>query len=262
MPSTMVRLTAALTMTGLLVGACGSAPKPQPAAASKQTPTQDKSAQPRSDSELGLRDKAGKLKGERSEGDAARTIAEGAGVGCIVGAIIGGALFGRAGAAVGCAAGLVAGGGVGYGVAQSKADYIAQEEDLDKLIVEAKRQNEVLSSLLADLEQVIAKDQAELSKLEKDYNAGQLQLSEVHAELVEVNSNRVIVRQSADGLRQVAAALRVRVKESEKDGAAKDLKLLEEQAVQLENATNRLAELEVTMNRFVDTIQLETPGAS
>lgn len=148
--------------------------------------------------------------------DYEQTVSEGTVLGIAAGALIGGAIGaaqgrGGGGALGGAAIGALAGGLLGNlggrAVAESKADQIHQESQLDKAIAQARAGNAKLASIVGMAGRLVAARRAELARLEKtgDDTSRRRLAAGLAEEVATLDASIATARNTRDTLRANAA---------------------------------------------------------
>ena len=183
----------------------------------------------------------------------------GASIGAVLGAVLGALLDGGRGAARGAAAGAALGGVAGYAygshVATQKAKYASREEWLDACLTQAEQTRQATTAYNARLREELVRLDKETRALEKAYNQGRVNRSNLRSEeqLIQKRiseTEQQIQRAEAEASQQNSVVQDARAGgneekadrlEAEVRGLREQVDQLKEQSAQLATMSHRMA---------------------
>jgi len=178
-----------------------------------------------------------------------RTILEGAGVGALAGAGIGAAAC-RGDLScilIGAAAGAAAGSAGGYYYAQKKEGYVNEEQRLDAIIADIRKDNQNLEGLVKDAQTVAAADKQKMDQVDKALAANTISQEQAKRELAAVDDNREVLEDTIANLKdrrdewsEVAQKARADTDTAQMARLDREIKTLENQIALLENELDAL----------------------
>lgn len=180
-----------------------------------------------------------------------QTVAEGALTGCAVGLLVGllssnrGGGAAAQGAIIGCAAGAAVGGATGYYVANKQEQYANEEERLNSMTDDVRKDNERLAQLIQTSRQVIAEDTKTLESLEKRIAAGTMTKDKARDELARIDDNTKYMNETLAKLKEkheeyVLARQQTGGSKAQAQAMDQEINTLEKQIAQLEGDINGL----------------------
>lgn len=178
-----------------------------------------------------------------------RTILEGAGIGALAGAGIGAAAC-RGDLScilIGAAAGAAAGSAGGYYYAQKKEGYVNEEQRLDAIIADIRKDNKNLEGLVKDARTVAAADKQKMDQIDKALAANTISQEQAKRELDAVDDNREVLQDTIANLKdrrdewkEVASKARADTDTAKMARLDREIKTLENQIASLENELDTL----------------------
>lgn len=178
-----------------------------------------------------------------------RTILEGAGIGALAGAGIGAAACRGDWSCIliGAAAGAAAGSAGGYYYAQKKEGYVNEEQRLDAIIADIRKDNQNLEGLVKDARTVAAADKRKMDQIDKALAANTISQQQAQRELAAVDDNRAVLEDTIANLKdrraewsEVAEKARADTDTAKMARLDREIKTLENQIVLLENELDAL----------------------
>jgi hypothetical protein len=187
-----------------------------------------------------------------------KNVLQGALAGGVLGGLLGGVIGGDVKSAViGAGGGAVAGGAGGYYVTKRQQEFASEEARIASMTADVEADNTELKEYLAVAGRVIAADKAKLAKIERQYAANQLSLEEAQQQAEEIQSNREVIAETIDGLREKQQNYVHAMEQTKQEDPTRDVAEMDRQ---IEELGDQIAQLEGELDGLSDALSVLRVG--